>query len=108
MGRVHGRGRRCGERHPGHPAHGGVALLQHPGNPGYPDPVYAFSAATGFGFLATAPLMRGSFALEAAESLRLRNRVVVLGGQVGPAALAADHASYASSATAPEEARSLV
>lgn len=82
---------------PAHPAHGGVALLQHPDNPRYPDPVYAFSATTGFGFLATAPLMRESFALEESETLRIRNRVLVLGGAVDGATLAAAHASFAAS-----------
>ncbi|MGI3782201.1 MAG: DUF6807 family protein [Janthinobacterium lividum] len=82
---------------PAHPAHGGVALLQHPNNPRYPDPVYAFSASTGFGFLATAPLMRESFALEESEILRIRNRVLVLGGPADAAKLAAAHASFAAS-----------
>ena len=79
---------------PDHPARGGVALLQHPDNPRYPDPVYTLSAATDFGFLATAPLMRADLALEAEKSLRLRTRVLVLSSSTDASTLQAAQESF--------------
>ena len=63
---LHGSGRRCGERHPrpSRPRRRRPSSST-PRTRATPRPLYAFSAATGFGFLATAPLMRESFALEA-------------------------------------------
>lgn len=79
---------------PNRPASGGVALLQHPGNPRYPDPIYTFSAATDFGFLATAPLMRDGLTLDAGEALRIRTRVLVLPAQADAEQLEAAQASF--------------
>ena len=79
---------------PDRPAQGGIALLQHPDNPRYPDPVYTFSASTDFGFLATAPLMRDEFALVADESLRIRTRVLVLSSSVDAETLESAHAAF--------------
>lgn len=79
---------------PNLPAEGGVALLQHPDNPRYPDPVYTFSASTDFGFLATAPLMRDELALAADESLRIRTRVLVLSSRVDASTLQSAHAAF--------------
>lgn len=76
------------------PARGGVALLQHPGNPRYPDPVYSFSADDGFGFLSTAPLMHEPLSLDVSEAMRIRTRVVVLGEPTDENALAAAHHSF--------------
>ena len=81
---------------PDHPAEGGVALLQHPANPRFPDPIYAFSAKDGFGFLATAPVMRDPLELATGESLRIRTRVVVLDSSIDEDALAAAHERYCS------------
>lgn len=81
---------------PDQPAYGTVALLQHPGNPRYPSPIYCFSAATDFGFLATAPLMRDPLELDPSKPLRLRTRVVVLGAVADGDELAAAHRAYGS------------
>ena len=87
---------------PAEPARGTVALLQHPDNPGYPSPIYCFSATTDFGFLATAPLMRTRLELASPEQLRLRTRVVVLGEAADAQQLAEAHRTYAATgATAP-------
>ena len=85
---------------PQQPARGGVALLEHPGNPGHPNPFYAFSAADDFGFLATAPLMRQDRVLPAGERLALRTRVLVLPAPLAPEELASAHAAYAAPAAA--------
>ncbi|WP_160150839.1 DUF6807 family protein [Microbacterium timonense] len=70
----------AGTDEPNRPAYGGAAILVHPENG--PTPLYVFSAADEFGFLATAPLMHGSRQLARGETLRLRHRVVVLGHDV--------------------------
>jgi len=72
---------------PNAPAFGGVALLVHPDNPMTPTPLYVFSAADEFGFLASAPLMHAPRELRAGETLRLRHRAVVLGAAVDHSAL---------------------
>lgn len=84
---------------PNKPAHGSIALLQHPDNPRYPSPIYCFSAATDFGFLATAPLMREPLQLDRAASLRLRTRVIVLGAAADVDKLAEAHHTYATTST---------
>ena len=65
---------------PNNPAIGGLAIFEHPGNGGFPNRAYAASAADGFGFLATAPLMGGDYHLGRGEQLRLRYRTTILGG----------------------------
>ncbi|WP_210480473.1 DUF6807 family protein [Naasia sp. SYSU D00948] len=75
----------AGTDEPNEPAFGGVALLAHPANA--PLPLYVFSAADEFGFLATAPLMHSTKRLAEGETLRLRHRAVVLGSAVDHAAL---------------------
>lgn len=70
----------AGTDEPNRPAYGGAALLVHPGNG--PTPLYVFSAADEFGFLATAPLMHEGRQLAEGERLRLRHRVVVLGHDI--------------------------
>ncbi|MBF5082147.1 DUF6807 family protein [Quadrisphaera sp. INWT6] len=77
------------------PGRGGVALLPHPADEGAPHPVYAATAADGFGFLATAPLMHGDRVLAAGEDLRLRTRVVVLPGAPEPEVLETALAAWA-------------
>ena len=69
----------AGDDTPDQPAVGAVALLQHPGDGDRPNPFYVFSAATDFGFLATAPLMLEDRTLAGGSTLRLRTRVLVLG-----------------------------
>jgi hypothetical protein len=85
---------------PDRPASGGVALLQHPGDARFPAPVYAWSAANGFGFLATAPLMREPLDLAAGETLRLRTRVAVLPGAADADTVRDLHTAYAARAAA--------
>ncbi|WP_369052791.1 DUF6807 family protein [Kineococcus terrestris] len=80
---------------PDAPAHGGVALLPHPGDHGAPHPVYAASAADGFGFLATAPLMHADRRLDRGEELRARARVLVLPGAARGGDLDTAHRAYA-------------
>ncbi len=75
----------AGTDEPNAPAFGGVALLAHPGNA--PVPIYVFSAADDFGFLATAPLMHRAMQLPAGENLRMRHRAVILGTAVDHSAL---------------------
>lgn len=69
----------AGDDEPDHPARGGVALLQHPANPAFPAPCYAWPAEQGFGFLAIAPVMHAPLQLAPAESMQLRFRALVLG-----------------------------
>jgi hypothetical protein len=80
---------------PDRPARGGVALLQHPGDARFPAPVYAFSATDGFGFLATAPLMREPLDLAKDETLRIRTRVAVLPTSADADAVRDLHTAYA-------------
>jgi hypothetical protein len=81
---------------PDRPATGSIALLQHQANLRYPQPIYAFSAVDGFGFLATAPLMHEPFELDAAAPLRLRNRVLVAGREPDADELASAQRAYSS------------
>ena len=85
---------------PNRPAAGGVALLQHPGNPQHPDPVYTFSASGEFGFLATAPLMREPRTLGSGQTLRLRTRVAVLGAVAEADTIRSLYAAYAADVAA--------
>ena len=87
----------AGTDEPNRPAGGGVALLQHPDDAGYPSPFYVFSAAEDFGFLATAPLMHRDRDLGAGQRVRLRTRALVLGHPVEAADLERAHTTYARS-----------
>ena len=87
----------AGTDDPDHPARGAVALLQHPGDAGYPSPFYVFSAVSDFGFLATAPLMHENRDLAGGERLRLRTRALVLPQPGAAADLEHAHAAYAAS-----------
>ncbi|MEJ5867015.1 DUF6807 family protein [Pseudokineococcus sp. 5B2Z-1] len=87
----------AGTDEPERPARGAVALLDHPGNPGFPSPVYAASAVDAFGFLATAPLMHEERVLEDGELLRVRTRALVLDGPVPDDQLSLAHDHYAAS-----------
>lgn len=69
-----------GEDSPDEPARGGVALLVHPSSA--PLPFYVFSAVDEFGFLATAPLLRAPRQLAEGQTLRLRQRAIVLGADL--------------------------
>jgi hypothetical protein len=62
---------------PDHPAIGGVALVPIASRPEVP--FYAAGAAGGFGFLATAPLMRDGLELRAGGRHPVRTRVLILG-----------------------------
>lgn len=79
-GRVDG----AGTDTPDRPAVGGLALVERPGNPGSPNPVYAFSAAAEFGFLAYAPAMHRDLTIDEGAQLRLRFDSVVLGDAPAP------------------------
>nr|WP_276612078.1 DUF6807 family protein [Kineococcus vitellinus] len=85
----------AGTDEPGDPARGGVALLQHPDDAGYPSPFYVFSAVDDFGFLATAPLMHEGRDLGAGERLRQRTRALVLAHPGDAADLERAHTAYA-------------
>lgn len=80
---------------PKHPAKGGLAIIEYPENEGYPNTMYAWSAADGFGFLAAAPLMRRDLSLAAGADFRLRYRTVILGAEESEADLAAAQSQYA-------------
>lgn len=82
---------------PKRPAKGGLAIVEHPANPGYPNTMYAWSAANGFGFLAAAPLMRSDMSLTTGAQLRLRYRTVILGAEESEVNLSSAHSHYASS-----------
>jgi hypothetical protein len=81
---------------PDHPALGGLAILEHPGNSGFPHPVYATTAAAGFGFLASAPLMHEGMRLLRGEQFCLRYRTMVLGDEARPDAINQTFQAYSS------------
>lgn len=84
-----------GQDDPEHPAYGGIAMLGHPSNRGHPAPLYVFSAADEFGFLASAPLMHGSWTLAAGEKLRLRYRTLIFGSAIDASSFDGLHEMYA-------------
>jgi hypothetical protein len=69
---------------PDNPAMGGLAIFEHPGNRGFPNPVYTTSAEAAFGFLAAAPLMHGDLSLGRGEVLQLRYRTLILSQEAEP------------------------
>ena len=87
---------------PGNPAQGGLAILEHPGNSGCPHPIYATTAATGFGFLASAPLMGGGMEMARGEQFDLRYRTMVLGHEARPEKVGAAFKAYAATRAAGE------
>ncbi len=66
---------------PTSPSQAGLAILDHPRNPSYPTPFYAWSTGDdnrSFGFLAAAPLMHiGRLALSSGDRLQFRYRVIL-------------------------------
>lgn len=79
---------------PKHPAMGGLAIIEHPENHGYPNTMYAWSATDGFGFLAAAPLMRSDLSLAAGAEFRLRYRTIILGAEESEVDLSAAQSQY--------------
>lgn len=71
---------------PEHPARGTFAILDHPGN-GAAMPVYVFSAADEFGFLASAPLMHTTRKLAAGAVMTQQFCTVICGSDLEPATL---------------------
>jgi hypothetical protein len=70
---------------PANPSRGGLAILDHAGNPRHPTHFYCWSTGSqnrDFGFLAASLLMREALVLEAGESLRLRYRSLFFGGSI--------------------------
>lgn len=82
---------------PKHPAKGGIAIIEHPQNPGHPNTMYAWSALDGFGFLAAAPLMRSDLSLAAGANFRLCYRTIILGAEESEVDLSAAQSQYAPS-----------
>ncbi len=78
---------------PAHPARGTFAILDHPGN-GRPMPVYVFSAADEFGFLASAPLMNAARTLLAGDRMTQQFNTLICGSDPEPDALDKISAAY--------------
>jgi hypothetical protein len=79
---------------PANPAVGGLALFEHPENEGFPHWAYAQTAANGFGFLASAPLMSSGLSLSPGQRLRLRYRTIILGAAADACELDAAYHRY--------------
>lgn len=71
---------------------GGLAMLDHPGNPRYPTPWYAGSGAGTF--INAALVFHEPMTLTAGEDLRLRYRVIVHDGIWEAKRLASEHARF--------------
>jgi hypothetical protein len=78
---------------PAHPARGTFAILDHPSN-GAEMPVYVFSAADEFGFLASAPLMHTTLDLPAHTTVTQQFCTLICGSDPEPEALDTISAAY--------------
>ncbi len=62
--------------------HGGVALMDHPGNLRFPSPTYCIHESESFGFLQCAFLYHEPYTLEPGKPLKLRYRVMLYDGDI--------------------------
>lgn len=76
---------------PDDPAIGGIAIMSLDAG----ESTYATSAAGGFGFISTAPLMSGELRLSKGESLSIHQSTVILGTRPDPAQLDSYHSAFA-------------
>lgn len=89
---------------PTSPSQAGLAILDHPRNPSYPTPFYAWSTGDdnrSFGFLAAAPLMHvGRLDLSNGDQLQFRYRVILFDGCIQSDRLSEAWESFAATGAA--------